>query len=108
MEITWKVAGMTVMPNLKGKADVVVRVNCLISAVDGDYKASTVMLQSLKLVDDQQFVDCQSLTEEKILEWVKAQGAEESAQAEKFVQEIIENQKNPKVVAIEMPLPWLK
>mgnify|MGYP003660168367 CR=1 FL=1 len=108
MQITWKVVGMTVMPNLDGKTDVVMRVNCLISAVDGDYKASTLMMQSLKFDDGQQFVDYQSLTEEKVLEWVKTQGVEESAQAEQFVQEVIENQKTPPVVAIEKPLPWLK
>jgi hypothetical protein len=108
MQITWKVAGMTVMPTLDDKTNVVVRVNCLISAIDGDFKASTSMGQSLKLDDGQQFVDYQSLTEEKVLEWVKTQGAEELAQAENFVQKVIENQKNPSVVAIEKPLPWLK
>lgn len=108
MEIKWKVAGMTVMPNLGDKANVVVCANCLITAVDGDFKASTQMVQNLKFDVGQEFIDYQSLTEEKVLEWVKTQGAEESAQAEKFVQESIENQKNPKVMAIEKPLPWLK
>lgn len=108
MEIVWKVIGMTVMPSLNGKADVVVRVNCSISAVDGDFKASTNMIQNLKLEDGQHFIDYQWLTEEKVLEWVKTQGAEESAQAEQFVQEVIANQKTPPVVAIDKPLPWLK
>ena len=44
MEIKWKVAGMTVMPNLGDKANVVVCANCLITAVDGDFKASTQMV----------------------------------------------------------------
>ena len=108
MEITWKVVGMTVMPKLNNKTDVIVSVNCLISAKDGNYKASTSMIQNLKLDDVSQFVDYESLTEEKVLEWVKTQGAKESSQAEQFVQEAIENQKTPPVVAILKPLPWVK
>ena len=106
LKIKWKIIGMTVMPILNDKSNVVVSVNCLVSAIDGNLKADVEMTKNLKFDDGQNFVDYELLTEEKVLEWVKTQGTIETNQAEKFVQEFIENQKNPKVVAIEKPLPW--
>ena len=108
LEIKWKIIGVNVMPILNGQLNVVVRVNCLVLANDGDLNANAEIIQNLKFDDDANFIDYESLTEEKVLEWVKAQAPADVDQAEKLVQEFIENKKYPKIVAVEKPLPWLK
>lgn len=108
MNMTWKVLSITVLPTHEQKKDVVIAVKCGLSGVEETYKASTEIDVPIKINDQQPFIDYQWLTEEKVLEWVKTQNPADVQEAENRVAEMIENQKNPPVVAQQKPLPWVK
>lgn len=89
-----------------GYANVVDRVEWLLTGVDGSYEAragGTTILNPVQ--PGGAFIDYQSLTEVQVLAWVHdVLGADEVARLEASIADQIAYQQNPPVAVL--PLPW--
>ena len=106
---TWNVVQMDAYPTEDGEVDVVFNVHWTLTGeqtVGGEPVTGYVYSsQAITLDADEPFVPFAQLTEELVLNWVKAaMGTETIAAHEANVLQQIEDKKNPKVVT--PPLPW--
>ena len=106
---TWKINTLECYPTEDGDVDVVFCAHWGLTAeeVVGDktYTGYVYGSQAITLDADEPFVPYAELTEELVLNWVKAgMGADTVAAHEANVLQQIEDKKNPKVIT--PPLPW--
>lgn len=82
----------------------VVKVEYEVETVDGDYRSKVTDDIELNVLNIQNFVKYEDLTEEIVLQWIKDIHGDKN-EIKNMV--IIERQKNPpKPPTIEQPLPW--
>jgi hypothetical protein len=90
-----------------GNPDTVVSVLFQITAADGNYTADIKRAASFQSVDGAPFTPFSQLSEQQVIEWVKASiPANIIAQIEKMLIKSIEQKKNPPVRPAVKPAPW--
>jgi hypothetical protein len=102
-QITWTVSQLDCYPQEDGRADVVFNVHWQCTGVDGDYTGQVYSTCAVTLDPAAPFTPYANLTQDQVLGWIWASGVDKSA-TEAAVQQQINNQINPPVVA--PPLPW--
>ena len=104
---TWHVTSMNVFPQLDGKENVVVEVKFCVSGTDGENSATKSGSQIIELDTQQSFTPFDDLTEVEVIEWVKnALGESGQSTFTVEIDAILEQQKTPVVLPINVPLPW--
>ena len=101
--ITWVIERLDCVPQTAEGADYVVTAYWRCNGVDGDYSGTVYATSGFPVVQDKSFTPYASLTLDQVLGWVWANGVDKAA-TEAAVQQQIDNQINPPIVA--PPLPW--
>jgi hypothetical protein len=101
--ITWNISQLDCLPQAPEGADYVVTVHWQCNGVDGDYNGSVYSTCSFPVVQGA-FTPYADLTLDQVLGWVWDNGVDKDA-TEAAVEQQVEAQKNPPVVA--PPLPWV-
>ena len=101
--ITWTVTQMDCYPQTDNETDVVFNVHWTCSCVQDVYSGSVYSTCSVPLSGEGPFTPYAQLTQDQVLGWIWANGVDKAA-TEAAVQQQIDNQINPPVVA--PPLPW--
>lgn len=103
---TWAIKALDCKPDVDGLSDYVVTAHWTLSATDDTYTGSVYGTASFEVDPDKpDYTPYSELTEELVIEWVKASlGAEQVASYEFNVLKQIENQINPPIITPE--LPW--
>jgi len=103
--IEWKVESLECVPSLDGKTNVVKTVHWRCWAIDGDHQASVYSTQSIGFDDETNFTDFADLTQDEVIEWVKATMGDAQVTAyENAAQQQLDALVNPPVIVPE--LPW--
>lgn len=105
---TWSVQphGLRVK-EVNGNADTVVSVDFKITATDGAHIVDMPNTVELKPVAGAPFIPFTQLTEQQVIEWVKAaMPADRIARFERMLEQRLEARKNPPVVAVPKMAPW--
>jgi len=102
-QITWTVSQLDCYPQEDGRADVVFNVHWQCTGVDGEYNGQVYSTCAVTLDPAAPFTPYANLTQDQVLGWIWASGVDKAA-TESAVQQQIDNQINPPVVA--PPLPW--
>ena len=100
--ITWNISQLDCVPQAPEGADFVVTVHWQCNGVDGDYNGSVYSTCSFAVVEGA-FTPYADLTQDQVLGWVWDNGVDKDA-TEAAVEQQIQNQINPPIVA--PPLPW--
>jgi hypothetical protein len=102
---TWAVAQMDAYPERDGKTNVVFTVHWTLTGSEAGFVGTAYGTQGVKVDLDAPFTLYADLTQEQVIDWVKAgMGAERVAALEASVANQINEQIVPSVVA--PPLPW--
>jgi hypothetical protein len=101
--ITWSISVLNCLPQSAEGADYVVTAHWQCTGVDGDYTGQVYSTASFAVVQGEAFTPYADLTQDQVLGWVWANGVDKAA-TEAAVQQQIDNQINPPIVA--PPLPW--
>ncbi len=101
--MTWNISQLDCLPQAPEGADYVVTVHWQCNGVDGDYNGSVYSTCSFPVVQGA-FTPYADLTLDQVLGWVWDNGVDKDA-TEAAVEQQVEAQKNPPVVA--PPLPWV-
>jgi hypothetical protein len=100
---TWTVSQLDCYPQYENQTDVVFTVHWTCSGTDGTHTGSVYSTCSVTYVADTPYTPFADLTQDQVLDWIWASGADKySAQA--AVQAQIDNQINPPIVSPQ--LPW--
>jgi hypothetical protein len=102
--ITWNISVLNCIPQTAEGADYVVTAHWQCNGVDGNYNGSVYSTCSFAVVEGTSFTPYADLTQAQVLGWVWANGVDKTA-TEAAVEQQIETQKNPPIVA--PPLPWV-
>jgi len=102
--ITWNISVLDCLPQSAEGADYVVTAHWQCTGVDGDYNGSVYSTCSFPVVEGTSFTPYADLTLDQVLGWIWANGVDKDA-TEAAVEQQIETQKNPPIVA--PPLPWV-
>jgi len=102
--ITWNISQLDCLPQSAEGADYVVTAHWQCNGVDGDYNGSVYSTCSFAVVEGTSFTPYADLTLDQVLGWIWANGVDKTA-TEAAVEQQIETQKNPPIVA--PPLPWV-
>jgi len=102
--ITWNISQLDCLPQSAEGADYVVTAHWQCNGVDGDYNGSVYSTCSFAVVEGTSFTPYADLTQAQVLGWIWANGVDKDA-TEAAVEQQIETQKNPPIVA--PPLPWV-
>jgi len=102
--ITWNISVLDCLPQSAEGADFVVTAHWQCNGVDGDYNGSVYSTCSFAVVEGTSFTPYADLTQAQVLGWIWANGVDKTA-TEAAVEQQIETQKNPPIVA--PPLPWV-
>jgi len=102
--ITWNISVLDCLPQSAEGADYVVTAHWQCNGVDGDYNGSVYSTCSFPVVEGTSFTPYADLTLDQVLGWIWANGVDKTA-TEAAVEQQIETQKNPPIVA--PPLPWV-
>ena len=102
--ITWNISVLDCLPQSAEGADFVVTAHWQCNGVDGDYNGSVYSTCSFAVVEGTSFTPYADLTLDQVLGWIWANGVDKDA-TEAAVEQQIETQKNPPIVA--PPLPWV-
>ncbi len=100
---TWIVEYMSCYPEADGETDVVFTVGWRCNATDGTFNATQYGTVNVTYVAGEPYTPYADLTESQVQGWVWANGVDKTA-TEAAVQQQIDNQINPPIVA--PPLPW--
>jgi hypothetical protein len=101
--ITWTVSQLDCYPQEDGHTDVVFNVHWQCTGADVDYTGQVYSTCAVTLDPAAPFTPYANLTQDQVLGWIWASGVDKAA-TEAAVQQQINNQINPPVVA--PPLPW--
>jgi len=101
--ITWNISQLDCLPQAPEGADYVVTAHWQCTGVDGAYTGQVYSTTSFTVVQGEAFTPYANLTQDQVLGWVWANGVDKTA-TEAAVQQQIDNQINPPIVA--PPLPW--
>jgi len=101
--ITWNISQLDCLPQAPEGADYVVTAHWQCTGVDGAYTGQVYSTTSFTVVQGEAFTPYADLTQDQVLGWVGANGVDNTA-TEAAVQQQIDNQINPPIVA--PPLPW--
>ena len=102
--ITWNISQLDCLPQSAEGADYVVCCHWQCNGVDGDYNGSVYSTCSFPVVEGISFTPYADLTQAQVLGWIWANGVDKTA-TEAAVEQQVETQKNPPIVA--PPLPWV-
>jgi hypothetical protein len=102
--ITWNISVLDCLPQSAEGADYVVTAHWQCTGVDGTYSGQVYSTTSFAVVEGTSFTPYADLTQDQVLGWIWANGVDKDA-TEAAVEQQIENQKNPPIVA--PPLPWV-
>jgi len=102
--ITWNISVLDCLPQSAEGADYVVTAHWQCNGVDGDYNGSVYSTCSFPVVEGTSFTPYADLTLDQVLGWIWDNGVDKTA-TEAAVEQQIETQKNPPIVA--PPLPWV-
>ena len=100
--ITWNISQLDCLPQAPEGADYVVTAHWQCTGVDGTYSGQVYSTASFAVVKGA-FTPYADLTQDQVLGWIWANGVDKDA-TEAAVQQQIDNQINPPIVA--PPLPW--
>lgn len=101
--ITWNISQLDCLPQSAEGADYVVTAHWQCNGVDGAYTGQVYSTTSFTVVQGEAFTPYADLTLDQVLGWCWANGVDKAA-TEAAVQQQIDNQINPPIVA--PPLPW--
>jgi len=101
--ITWNISHLDCLPQAPEGADYVVTAHWQCTGVDGDYTGQVYSTTSFPVTQGSSFTPYADLTQDQVLGWVWANGVDKDA-TEAAVEQQIQNQINPPIVA--PPLPW--
>ena len=101
--ITWNISQLDCLPQSAEGADYVICCHWQCTGVDGAYTGQVYSTTSFAVVQGEAFTPYADLTQDQVLGWVWANGVDKDA-TEAAVQQQIDNQINPPIVA--PPLPW--
>jgi hypothetical protein len=101
--ITWNISQLDCLPQSAEGADYVICCHWQCTGVDGAYTGQVYSTTSFAVVQGEAFTPYEDLTQDQVLGWVWANGVDKDA-TEAAVQQQIDNQINPPIVA--PPLPW--
>jgi len=103
----WSIKNIFCYPNVEGKENVIFNVQYSVSATDGVNSFSAEKSQELELNSSKNFTPFDQLTEEQVLDWVKAAvGDNNINQIQSSLDEIVTKLSNPPI--INPTLPWVK
>jgi hypothetical protein len=103
---TWKITGVKILPQAEGQVDVVSKVAWVAKLSEADKTASECGDVRLEYTAGNNFVPFEQLTEEQLVDWVKAAlGDEEVAKVEANLSGRLQYLLAPTVV--NKPLPWI-
>ena len=105
---TWSVPanGMSTLTHA-GRADTVVQVQYILTATDGTYTHSINGVVQLKPSENGNFIPFENLTQEQVIEWVKAAVRPEDINHYKMgLTRRLEHMVNPPVRPVIKPAPW--
>jgi len=104
---TWSVPknGLKVQ-TVNGQENTVTRVGFSITATDGTNTVNTQSSVKVPLDPNAEFVPFASLTEAKVIDWVKAQLGNKVAAYEKMLNARLERKANPPTKPAVVELPW--
>ena len=105
---TWSVPanGMSTLTHA-GQADTVVQVRYTLTATSGEHNHSIGGVVQLKPSADGAFIPFENLTQEQVIEWVKAAvRPEDKAHYEMGLTRILAMKANPPVRPVVKPAPW--
>lgn len=102
---TWSVQSLDCLPLLEGQTNVVFNVHYRISGTDGTHTATVNATQPLTYNANESFIPFDSLTQDKVIEWVKsALGSDGITSVQTDLDNKISYLANPPIVT--PPLPW--
>ena len=101
--ITWNISVLDCLPQSAEGADYVVTAHWQCNGVDSAYSGQVYSTCSFPVVEGTSFTPYADLTQAQVLGWIWANGVDKTA-TEAAVEQQIETQKNPPIVA--PPLPW--
>jgi len=105
---TWSVQpnGLRVK-EVNGNPDTVINVDFKVTATDGTHTFEMPNSAELKPVAGAPFTPFSQLTEQQVIDWVKAtMSSDQIARVEQMLNHRIELKKNPPVVAMPKVAPW--
>ena len=100
----WTVTAMDCYPQEGGNTDVVFTVHWTCSGTDGTYSSSVYSTCAVPAPSGGSFTPYANLTQAQVLDWIWANGVDQTV-TEAAVAQQIANQVNPPVVT--PPLPWV-
>lgn len=104
---TWHVTSIATLPEVDGKKDVVVQVKFFVTGTDNVNSWSLSSSQGITLNDQESFVDYESLTESRIIGWIKdALGESGQYTLTKEIDTVLEQKQRQPVTLESKPLPW--
>jgi hypothetical protein len=104
---TWTPTALIGYPEFAGKTDVVTTAYYTVTASDGEYTSSNQSLQQFVLDPEAPFIPYPDLTPEIVTGWIQsALGPDSVASIYANLDAQIENQINPPVTVVNLPLPW--
>jgi len=101
---TWSITELFCKPQTAEGADYVVTANWRCSGVDGNYNGQINGLAAFPVVQSENFIPYDQLTQQIVLDWCWNAGGVEKNATEARVQDQIDRQINPPVIT--PPLPW--
>jgi hypothetical protein len=102
--ITWDISVLDCLPQSAEGADYVICCHWQCTGVDGAYTGQVYSTTSFSVTEGTAFTPYADLTQAQVLGWIWANGVDKDA-TEAAVEQQIETQKNPPIVA--PPLPWV-
>lgn len=103
---TWTIKNLWTK-TVDGQQDYVVIAAYDVTGVDGEFSSSLSNTAQFSTESVSSFVPYADLTEEIVLDWIKADLEENGVHSiEACIAGQIESQKNPPVVPVVTPLPW--
>ena len=103
--ITWVVTKMLCYPTIDNQADVVFQVYFDVRGVQGETDACVPSFANLAYKPSQSFIPFDQLTNDMVIEWVKAEiGNSAVRDIESMLEQRLQERINPPVVTPE--LPW--
>ena len=104
---TWTPTTLIGYPEFAGKTDVVTTAYYTVTASDGEYTSSNQSLQQFVLDPEAPFIPYNDLTPEIVTGWIQsALGPDGVENTYANLDAQIENQINPPVTVVNLPLPW--
>jgi hypothetical protein len=100
---TWSIVQMDCYPEIDGQQKVVFNAHWICQGNDGEISSKIYSTQVIAADSQKAFTPYEQLTEEKVLEWVWQSGVDKLV-IENAVQQQIQNQITPSIVAPQ--LPW--